>query len=351
MFQQILHSFNLPGDGWHIQPFGSGLINHTWKVSGAGAEAYILQRINTGVFKNPGHIAANLLLVQNYLEQHTPGYLFVAPIPAKNGEGLVIHDGHYYRLTPFIQNSHTVNVLTDSHQACEAAKQFGQFTRLLNGFNAAQLQYTIPDFHNLTLRVAQFEKALASADPIRLRKAAETIKEAQSHTAIAETFSQLAQNKQMPLRVIHHDTKINNVLFDATGKGLCVIDLDTVMPGFYSSDVGDMMRTYLSPASEEEQDFSKITVREEYFSALHRGYMQQMGEVLSPFEKSLFVYSGKFIIYMQALRFLSDYLNNDTYYGAKYEGHNLMRAQNQLMLLAKYIACEDKFEQIVRDFK
>ena len=213
------------------------------------------------------------------------------------------------------------------------------------------MQHTIPDFHNLTLRLAQFEKALASADPVRLQKAAETIKEAQQHTAIAETYRQLVQNKQMPLRVIHHDTKINNVLFDDNDKGLCVIDLDTVMPGFYISDVGDMMRTYLSPANEEEQDLSKIEVRLDYFAALHQGYMQQMGEILTPFEKSLFVYSGKFIIYMQALRFLTDYLNNDSYYGAKYDGHNLIRAQNQLKLLSKYTAAEDKFEQIVRDFK
>lgn len=154
----------------------------------------------------------------------------------------------------------------------------------------------------------------------------------------------------IPLRVIHHDSKINNVLFDRKNNGLCVIDLDTDMPGYFISDVGDMMRTYLSPVDEEEQDLSKIEIREDFFKAIVEGYFEEMGATLSKVEKELFVYAGKFLIYTQAIRFLTDYLNNDSYYGEKYDGHNLTRATNQMLLLEKYCALEDKFQAIVADY-
>lgn len=137
----------------------------------------------------------------------------------------------------------------------------------------------------------------------------------------------------MKLRVTHHDTKISNVLFDKKGKGICVIDLDTVMPGYFISDVGDMMRTYLSPVSEEENDLGKITVRDDFYRAIVQGYYNEMKDELTETEKKYFFYAGKFMIYMQAVRFLTDHLNDDVYYGAKYEGHNFMRAANQVRLL------------------
>jgi Ser/Thr protein kinase RdoA (MazF antagonist) len=140
---------------------------------------------------------------------------------------------------------------------------------------------------------------------------------------------------RLKTRCTHHDTKISNVLFDHDDKGLCVIDLDTVMPGYFISDVGDMMRTYLCPVSEEEQDLSKITVRKEFYDAIVSGYLSEMGEELDETEKQYFHYAGEFMIYMQALRFLTDHINNDVYYGAKYEGHNFVRAGNQLTLLQR----------------
>ena len=145
----------------------------------------------------------------------------------------------------------------------------------------------------------------------------------------------------------HHDTKISNVLFDEEGHGLCVIDLDTVMPGYFISDFGDMMRTYLSPVSEEEKDLSKIEIREEYFKAIADGYLHEMQNELTPTEKDHLVYAGKFLTYMQALRFLTDHLNNDVYYGAKYEGHNFVRAINQVALLKKMIDKEKKLKEII----
>src|SRR5690606_24912784 len=137
------------------------------------------------------------------------------------------------------------------------------------------------------------------------------------------------------IRVTHHDTKISNVLFDKDGKGICVIDLDTVMPGYFISDVGDMIRTYVSPANEEERDFDKIRVRDDVMDALTEGYLEFMGDELTATEKKHTRYSGMFMTYMQALRFLTDYLNDDVYYGARYDGHNRVRAMNQVRLLSE----------------
>ncbi|MEP6845974.1 MAG: aminoglycoside phosphotransferase family protein, partial [Panacibacter sp.] len=161
-------------------------------------------------------------------------------------------------------------------------------------------------------------------------------------------YENILQNPEFKKRVTHHDTKISNVLFDSDNKGLCVIDLDTVMPGHFISDVGDMMRTYLSPAGEEESDLSAIEVREAYFEAIVNGYLSEMQDELTTTEKDYFIYAGKFMIYMQALRFMADYLNNDIYYGAKYELHNLNRAINQLTLLNRLVEKESLLLEITR---
>jgi Ser/Thr protein kinase RdoA (MazF antagonist) len=336
MVTNALNAFGLNAAGCTATAFGSGLINHTWKVS-AGDDIYILQRINTNIFKSPLYIADNLIKLQKYLQATAPGYLFAAPLSTADGSFLFVDEGHYYRLLPFIENSHTVDVVTQPAQAYEAAKQFGKFSCLLNDFDAASLKYTLPDFHNLGLRIAQFKSALQIADTERLTRAATEVKQVEKHQRIADTYHKLIVNGEVPLRVIHHDTKINNVLFDSDDKGLCVIDLDTVMPGYFISDVGDMMRTYLSPANEEEQDLSKIQIRQENYDAIYRGYMDEMGDVLTNTEKELFFYAGEFMIYMQAVRFLTDYLNGDIYYHTTYPGQNLARAKNQLTLLDRYI--------------
>jgi len=347
MFDDILISFGLNVANYEVQPFGSGLINHTYKLKGH-SDAYILQQINTSVFKNPDYIANNLELVKTYLNKHNPSYLFVAPLKTTNGMFMVQSAaGDFYRLFPFIDGSHAVNFLQDKQEACEAAVQFGRFTRLLKGFDIRQLQYTLPDFHNLKLRFDQFEEASKNAFPVKLEEAATEIKEVYNQYPILQTYNQLISNNEIPLRAIHHDTKINNVLFDSQNHALCLVDLDTVMPGYYLSDVGDMMRTYLSPANEEETNLDKIHIREDFFRAIYKGYMSEMGNILTETEKQLFIFSGKLMIYMQALRFLTDFLNNDSYYGAQYPGHNLIRAKNQFKLLAEYTNTEPSFKLLI----
>lgn len=346
MFENILSVYGLDFDKAHIQPFGDGLINHTWKVI-VEKKSYILQRVNKKVFKTPSDIDENLSMLSDYLSNKKPDYLFISPVIAINGASLIYIDSEYYRLFPFVEGSKSLNALTKADEAYEAAKQFGKFSKILADFKAEELNITIPDFHNLILRYAQFTDACTKASPDRLDKASECIAFISEHQEIVDIYRQILTNENIPLRVIHHDTKINNVLFNGKDKGLCVIDLDTVMPGHFISDVGDMMRTYLCEASEEETNFDKIRIRKDFFKAIYDGYMEEMGDALTPEEKQYFSYSGKFIIYMQAIRFLTDYLQNDIYYGAKYEGHNFYRAKNQIVLLTEYLKAEQELMENV----
>lgn len=333
MFKEVLLPYQLNTATVKIIPFGSGLINHTWLIKDDDND-YILQRINHNIFKQPSAIAANINIVGKYLSAHHPDYLFVKPVATSGGEDMVyIESEGYFRLFLFVKGSHTIDVVNNPSQAFEAAQQFGRFTKLLSDFNVNELKITLPDFHNLPLRYQQFENALLNGNKERIRESEESIKQLQKLKHIVTTGEAISQNPAFKKRVTHHDTKISNVLFNEADKGLCVIDLDTVMPGYFISDVGDMLRTYLSPVSEEEKDFSKIEVRDEYFHAIKEGYLNEMSEELSVPEKEHFIYAGKFMIYMQALRFLTDHINNDIYYGSKYEGHNYLRADNQLALL------------------
>ncbi|HZH96079.1 MAG TPA: aminoglycoside phosphotransferase family protein [Flavisolibacter sp.] len=350
MFQKVFTAFGLTANTKNVVPYGSGLINHTWKVRDGDA-TFILQRINGDVFKNPEHIAHNIRIAASYLRQHHPHYLFVVPVQTTGGEDLFYDEAHgYFRLYPFIENTHTVDVVEEPAQAYEAAYQFGNFTKLLAPFDPAGLRLTLPHFHNLSLRYQQFEEALLKGNAVRIQQAQGLINVLLHHKHLVDVFEKLRQNPEFKLRATHHDTKISNVLFDDKGKGVCVIDLDTLMPGYFISDVGDMLRTYLSPVSEEEQDFSKIEIRVDYFKAIVAGYLGPMMEELSSEEKAHFVYAGKFMIYMQAIRFLTDYLEDDVYYGAKYEGHNFRRAGNQLVLLQKLIDQEERLQGLVAAF-
>ena len=334
MISSILKAYGLHEHSF-AEPLVSGLINRTLKIT-SGGNQYILQRINDNVFKKPYELAENIRMIDEYLTEHCPGYLFVATIPNVNKDEIVfVENEGYYRLFPFIHGSHTINVVSSADQAFEAAIQFGKFTRLLSGFDAKKLHITIPNFHNLTLRYQQFEEALKYGNPARTKQSEPIIVEIKRHIHILTSFEKIQKSSFVKQRVTHHDSKISNVLFDDKGKGICVIDLDTVMPGYFISDVGDMMRTYLSPANEEEKDFNKIEVREDFFRAIVQGYLSNMGDELTTEEHGLILYAGMFLIYMQAIRFLADYLNNDSYYGASYVDHNLVRAGNQICLLKK----------------
>lgn len=341
MLSSIIKLYGLPENECTLQPFGNGLINTTWLIE-CHDEQYIFQKINNAVFNTPERIADNLHILKTYFEQHYPQYLFISPLSTVDHKEMIALPGKgYFRLFKFVKNSVTYDTVCDAGIAYEAAKQFGQFTNLLSGIDINRLNITLPDFHNLTLRFQQFELALQQGNKERIALCNASITFILAQKNIVDTFNELQHNPHFKKRVTHHDTKISNVLFDTNGKGLCVIDLDTVMPGYFISDVGDMLRTYLSPVSEEENDLSKIQIQVPYFQAIVDGYLSEMNNELSETEKSYFVYAGKFMIYMQAIRFLTDYINDDVYYGAKYETHNLNRCNNQLELLKQLLAKEN----------
>lgn len=337
MLESIIKEFEINAEAVTITPVHLGLINNTWKVE-TGAEAYILQKINHKVFKNPRDVADNISMIADYLQNNHPDYVFTTPLKISSGQPILeTSDGNYFRMFPFIKNSQTKTIVEEAAQGFEAARQFGKFTAVLKGFDVTQLKTTIPSFHDLGLRYRQFLEALQNGNPERIKESGELILQLKGWSGIKEEYEKIKLDNRFKLRVTHHDTKISNVLFDDNNKGICVIDLDTVMPGYFISDVGDMIRTYLSPVSEEEQDMNKIVIRKEIYEAIVDGYMSEMKDELTDTEKEHFFYAGCFMTYMQALRFVTDYLNNDVYYGATYPRHNLIRAKNQAVLLENLI--------------
>lgn len=349
--EEILLAYGFTIQTVKLQQIGSGHINRTYLLSSLrDNKKYILQNINTQVFKDPFAIANNIKAVADYLTTHNPSYLFPSPIATVNGDLMAVHNNEYWRLLPFIDDTIAFDTLTEPKQAYEAAKQFGKLSRLLNQFNTAVLSPTIPGFHDLTWRYKQFTFALNKTDKALKDKAAKEIETALHHHFIVTYYKSYENSKNFPNRVMHHDTKISNVLLaKETNDGVCVIDLDTLMPGKFISDLGDMMRTYLCAFSENETDLSKINIRLDYFGATIKGYLSEMVEILTETEKELILFSGKYIIYMQALRFLTDYLNGSVYYPIAYPEQNLDRAKNQFKLLNELFENEKILQDIIED--
>jgi Ser/Thr protein kinase RdoA (MazF antagonist) len=339
--------YDLPSESLILTRAGSGHINETYIAKG-NQQSWIVQKLNHRVFTQPEAIEKNIQRCQAYLQEKDPDYLFLAPIKNKKGCYTTKIADSYWRIFPFISEGIAFDTLSDPKQAYEAAKKFGELSRLLHGIPLGNFKETIPAFHNLSLRFKQFEQALTNA-PEKLKKAAEkAIALAVAHQDIAETFEHL--KKILPLRVQHHDTKISNVLLQKDSfNGICVIDLDTLMPGYFLSDLGDMMRTYLCAYDENETDLAKITIREDYFAALMSGYLSKMADILTVEEKNQLLFAGKFILYMQALRFLSDYLQGSIYYPVSYPEQNLIRSLNQFQLLQSIVEKEKNLEQIIRE--
>ncbi len=347
ILKQVLLEYGFDPGTCSLEKTGNGLINHTFLLS-TSDKKYIVQEINSAVFKSPEMIDENISVIGKYLQANFPGYYFTMPIKTLSGKTQVHIENHFYRLFDFVKNSTTFSIVTAPEIAFEAAKQFGRFTKLLKDFPAETLHETIPHFHDLVLRQKQYEQSLKTENQERLEKAKELITDILSFNWITEIFEKNIHNNAFKKRVTHHDTKISNVLFNNENKGICVIDLDTIMPGYFFSDVGDMMRTYLSPAGEEERDPDKIEVRDNYFNAIAEGYLSEMQEELSDAEIHAFYFSGQVMIYMQALRFLTDYLNGDIYYTVKDALHNFFRAANQLQLLKLYSEKKQLYENRIQ---
>jgi Ser/Thr protein kinase RdoA (MazF antagonist) len=345
--------FAIAGDVVSLEPYGSGHINDTYCVvfdSGSEQTRYILQRINDHVFKSPVALMENIRRVTRHVSAKFAGVAdgdrrALRLIPSRDGDVLLVDaDGNYWRAYNFIERARTYDAIESAAQAFEAAKAFGSFQRALIDLPGSRLHDTIPDFHHTPKRFEALLKALDADVAGRAATAKAEIAFALNHAAMTGVLVEAG----LPERVTHNDTKLNNVMLDeATGEGLCVIDLDTVMPGLVLYDFGDMVRTSTSPAKEDELDLAKVEMQFPMFEALVRGYLSTAGAFLTADEKRFLAFSGKLITFEIGIRFLTDYLAGDTYFKVHREGHNLDRCRTQFRLVESIEGQEEQMSRLV----
>jgi len=330
------------------KPYGSGHIHDTYCVTfdeGDREERIILQRINTAIFANPLAVMENIERVTAHLHFQMAGRAdaerrVLRLIRTRIGASLHIdEEGGYWRAYAFIEGASTFDTVGTARQAFEAARAFGEFQRRLGDLPGPRLHESIAGFHDTAQRFAAFELAVAA-------NAAGRVAAAQDEIAFASVRRMLAHallGAGLPERVTHNDTKVNNVLLDdATGEGICVIDLDTVMPGLAAYDFGDMVRTMTCPAAEDGVDLSRVVMDFDLFDAVLRGYLEGVGSFLTALERTSLMAGAKVIVFEQGIRFLTDYLAGDTYYKVNRPEQNLDRCRTQFKLLESIEQQEDE---------
>jgi hypothetical protein len=345
--------FQFRGEISELAPYGNGHINDTYLVACQTPNSsfrYILQHINRNVFHDPIAVMDNIARVTAHLAAQLAGEpdgarRALSLIPAGSGRNWYEDaSGEIWRAYPNIENAHSYDTATSAEQAFQAARAFGRFQQQLASLPPPRLRETIPDFHHTPKRFIALQQAIASDAVNRVRLAGPEIEFALAHEPIAGVL--LSAN--LPERITHNDTKFNNVLLDdRTGEGICVIDLDTVMPGLALYDFGDMVRTTTSPAPEDEQDLNRVTMQFAMFEALVRGYLETAGEFLTAEEMQYLVFSGKLITFEVGIRFLTDFLAGDTYFKIHREGHNLDRCRTQFKLVESIEKQAEKMSRLV----
>jgi Ser/Thr protein kinase RdoA (MazF antagonist) len=326
------------GGNISIEQLGNGLIHHTYKASQEGNEkSIVLQAINSAVFKEPEKIVSNYLEIYNHLQKNQEAIKIPSPIICSNGQYLFTDEKNIkWRATSFINGSYSPMVAENEESAYTVAKSFARFTYALSNMDLGKLSEIISGFHNLSWRYQQFESALLLAPASLLDKASALIAKLKQRKVLVDFYDHIKKNPDYPTRVMHHDCKISNILFDAkTNWVICPVDLDTVMPGKYFSDLGDMIRSMACTADENNVEWDKINIRPSFYKAILKGYLEGIGDIFTEEEKKNIHYAGLMLIYMQSLRFVADYLNGDIYYKITYPTQNLDRAMNQLILLQK----------------
>lgn len=343
-----------------FKPYGSGHINETYRVvftNGSRNDVYIFQKVNTNVFRQPIWLMENISRVLKHSESKLAGKpdrsrRCIHLVAARDGKMYhMTETGDCWRAYHFIDGASTYNILETEEQAYQAAKAFGGFQMLLADLPGERLHETIPNFHNTPSRYADFEKALAANKSGRADQCRPEIEFAKKISWMAPVLTDLLAKGELPERITHNDTKLNNVLLDdKTGEGLCVIDLDTVMPGLSLYDFGDMVRTSVSPAAEDETDLSKVQARTGVFRALVKGYLEGAQGCLTRKEMELLPFSGILITYEIGLRFLTDFLEGDVYFRTSRRNHNLDRCRTQFTLVQRLMEKENELNDIVKEF-
>lgn len=340
IFDQFQHD-----NAFHsYKELASGHINDTYLIVTTAKPYFVLQRINHLVFKDVPCLISN----KTAISEHLKSKLKNLPQEALNRRVLSFvrtndkefyykdEDGYFWNLMYFIEDGLTFETVKDEEVAYEGGKLFGEFLNLTSDFDASKLSEVIPKFHDMSYRYSQFQSALQSASKERLFKSEKYINIVSELKEEMHILQNLKESGAIKTRVTHNDTKISNALFTKDNKGLCVIDTDTIMPGIVHYDFGDAIRTICNTAAEDDTNLDLVEFNTNYYNAYKKGFLEKVETSLSPLEIKYLPLAAKSMIFIMALRFLTDYLNNDTYYKTKYDHHNLDRAKNQFKLIDSF---------------
>ena len=352
-FKQILQQFAV---NTKIEPYGNGHINDTYCLT---EPRYILQRINTDIFKHPHELMENIENVTSFLREKIkknggdPQRETLTVIKTVDGKNYYQYDeNNVFRMYLFVENTKSIENSKTPEDLYEAGVGFGRFQRMLSDYPADTLHESIKDFHHTPKRVEALKLAIREDKAGRAASVEAEISFALEQAVWADQVVKGIEDGSIPLRVTHNDTKINNILFDQeTGKAVCVIDLDTVMPGSMLYDFGDALRMGGSTGAEDETDLSKVWFDETAFEAFAKGYLSELKDDLTETELELLPFSVKLMTYECGIRFLTDYLNGDTYFKIHREHHNLERARNQFKLVADIAGKEERLSAMIKEIK
>ncbi|MGE5742951.1 MAG: phosphotransferase enzyme family protein [Gemmatimonadota bacterium] len=359
--RSIAERFALEGEIVSVVPLAGGHISHSYRVDVQAGDAnrpFLLQSLNRRVFPRSDLVMENVSRVTRHLSSR----LAAASVADRERRALTLvptrrgadwhseADGTCWRVFRFITGTVVHDRARDPQDAGSAGRAFGEFLRLLADDDSPPLHETIPGFHDTAARFARLE-AVARADPCRRAASArQEIAAVMAQRSLADVLPPLMASGEVPQRIVHNDAKISNVLLDErTGEALCVIDLDTVMPGSALWDFGDLVRSMTSPTAEDEEDLAQVGVRVPMFTALARGYLDGAGTLLVPRERELLGFAGRLITLEQAVRFLTDHLEGDRYYRIERPGHNLVRCRTQLALLQSLTEHAAELDAIVAE--
>ena len=355
--KEIFGYFTPEGTYLTGEPYGSGHIHDTFRVqtSECDKDDYILQRLNNKIFKNIPQLQNNIERVTVHLNkklQEIPGSNIkrecLTLIPAKDGKSWIVDkDGNYWRMYIFISNHRSYNIVDNPEKAFEGGKAIGRFQAMLADMPGGPLMETIPKFHDIENRLEILNQKTKEDPAQRVAGLTEEIKEYMSRAEEMKTILKLGRAGKIPLRITHNDTKFNNILLDENDKALCVIDLDTVMPGYVHDDFGDAIRTVTNTAAEDEKDTSKIEMNITLFEAYAKGYLSEAGKTLNEVEKEYLAFAPKLITYTIGARFLTDYIDGDNYFKIHYPLQNLQRTRAQLKLVMSMERQYDDMKKII----
>ena len=348
VIERVFNRFNHNAKIVSIEELNSGHINDTYLVKTSRKPFYILQRINHFVFKDVSALISNKVQITKHLKSKKINYETLTFIAIKSGKYFYLDKNkNYWNLMLFIENSKSFDKVEDSEIAYEGGKLFGDFLNLTVDFDISKLVETIPNFHDMEFRFLEFDTALKSASKERLKLAKNQIIKVQNYRDEMMILNRLKKSGELPIRTTHSDTKISNALFTKDKKGLCVIDLDTVMPGIIHYDFGDAIRTICNTANEDEKDLKKVKFNMPFYKQFVDGFLTELGTNISNKEIETLPQGAKAMTFIMAIRMLTDFLNNDVYYKIAYPKHNLDRVKNQLYLIQKMELVFDEMKNTV----